>query len=183
MNNKNIYVLSLALIVVVVIWGCSHKQEHLKNEITNIEKQLFNDTTGIIMPQKAQKTIELYSKYIHNYPHDSLSAEYIFRAAQLCTAIGNFEEAIKFYDSLIISFPEIPKAAEAMFMKAFVFDNYLYRYDKARENYMLFIQKFPNHDLRRDAEKSIQFLGMSNAEILEILQADADKNNLEKNQQ
>ena len=70
-----------------------------------------------------------------------------------------------------------------MFMKAFVFDNYLYRYDKARENYMLFIQKFPNHDLRRDAEKSIQFLGMSNAEILEILQADADKNNLEKNQQ
>jgi TolA-binding protein len=173
MHYKNLSLISL-FIAGFFLFGCSNKQENLKNEISTVEQQIFNDTTGEVVTQKAEKTIELYNQYIQNYPHDSLSAEYLYRAAQLSTAIGKYEEAIVFYDKLMSSFPQVSKAAEALFMKAFVYDNYLHRYDKAREYYTQFIQKYPNHDLRQDAEKSIQFLGKSNAEIIQLLQSNSN---------
>jgi TolA-binding protein len=79
-------------------------------------------------------------------------------------------EAIKFYDRILTDFPDYRKAPEALFLKGYVYENNLGRLDKAKEIYETFMAKYPENEFADDAKVSLQYLGKSPEELIEIFQ-------------
>ena len=76
----------------------------------------------------------------------------LYTEAQNFSEKGEYISAIKTYEEIMKSFPESPRAYKAQFLIAFVYSENLKAYEKARENYKILIEKYPNCDLADDAK-------------------------------
>lgn len=63
------------------------------------------------------------------------------------------------FQKILDEYPEGTYTSKALFMVGFVNANYLKNYDKAKEYYTKFLEKYPDHDLADDAEYEIENLG------------------------
>jgi len=76
------------------------------------------------------------------------------------------QKAIELFDRLMVEYPDYEKVPECLFMKAFIYDNNLQEYDKAKEVYLEFLEKYPDDEFADDARASINNLGKSLEEII-----------------
>lgn len=166
MRHKTIIPL---LTLITLLMACGPSQKKMQEQIKTKEALLFN-SHGILNPEKGDELITLYTDYFKKFPKDTLSAQYLFEAAGLKVALKDYYGAISIYDTIANRYPENHIAPQALFMKAFTYDNYLHRINEARQNYQLFIDRYPNHSLTNDAKKSIEFLGKSDEEIMKMLE-------------
>ncbi|MGC8865561.1 MAG: tetratricopeptide repeat protein [Bacteroidales bacterium] len=155
--------------VISLLVACAPSPKKMQEEIKQKEAVLFNEN-GILNPDKGNEMIALYADYFKKFPKDTLSAKYLFDAAGLKITLKDYYGAISLYDTIMARYPRTQVAPQALFMKAFTYDNYLQRINEARENYQRFIDSYPNHSLTNDAKKSMEFLGKSNEEILKMLE-------------
>ncbi|MFC1726295.1 tol-pal system YbgF family protein [candidate division KSB1 bacterium] len=56
------------------------------------------------------------------------------------------KEAIKIYEKLLKEFPESPEAGNHMFLIGFLYANVINDFEKAKEYYTKFKEKYPNHE-------------------------------------
>ena len=63
-------------------------------------------------------------------------------------------------------YPNSAKASESIFLCAFIYDTYLQKYDDARRYYKMFLKKYPNHPLAKDAQISLDNLGKTPDELV-----------------
>ena len=63
-------------------------------------------------------------------------------------------------------YPDDKRIPEALFYKAFIYDNQLNDDAKAGECYRNFIKKFPSHAFASSAEASIKNLGKTDEELI-----------------
>lgn len=122
--------------------------------------QKFNDTLAIAMSKA-------YSDYALSFEEDSLSPDFLFKAAELSVAAKRFEQGVIYYKTVFEKYPSFKYAKESLYLIAFVYDSYLNDDIKAKEYYELFISKFPNSKLSDDAKAAIQLLGKSDEELIE----------------
>ncbi len=76
------------------------------------------------------------------------------------------QEAINLYQRIINDYPEFRKAPECLFLKGYIYENYLNELDQAKVIYTEFIIKYPNNDFADDAQISIDNLGKSPEELI-----------------
>ena len=67
---------------------------------------------------------------------------------------------------VIGDYGDFAKVPECYFLKGFVYENNIKDIKQARIAYTEFITKFPNHDLRDDAEISMKNLGKTPEQIV-----------------
>ena len=103
-------------------------------------------------------------------PNDKRTPNYLDAAAQLAHRMHMFGKALDLYDWILEKHPDYEKASTAMFVKGFILDSELKRYDEARQVYTEFLEKYPETMLARDVKTSLEFLGKSDEEILQALQ-------------
>ncbi len=163
------YTLLLLSIFVALLMACGPSPKKMQEEIKQKEALLFNEN-GLLNPEKGNEMIRLYYEYYRKFPKDTLSAKYLFDAAGLKVTLKDYYGAIGIYDTIISQFAQTHEAPQALFMKAFTYDNYLQRINEARQYYQLFIDTYPHHSLADDAKKSIEFLGKSDEEIMKMLE-------------
>ena len=72
---------------------------------------------------------------------------------------GSYEEAIKNFKKIIEFYGNGQHAAKSMFMVGFINANHTKNYEEAKEYYNMFIEKYPQHELKNDAEFELQNLG------------------------
>lgn len=109
--------------------------------------------------------INLYKEYAEKYKEDTISSEYIFKAADILNGIGEYREAIVLY-KLVAGKPDFRKNAVALFLQGFIYENALKDYFQARTVYEEFLKKYPDHPLSDDVNYSIQNLGKSPEELI-----------------
>lgn len=85
--------------------------------------------------------------------------EIIQQAALILQTKHAVNKALSFYDWVISKYPESEHAPNALFMKAFTFDDIIRDTSKARKNYELFMQRYPEHDFAPQAQILIDNLG------------------------
>lgn len=141
-------------------------QEKLKQEITEKEKELLGkeDADADI----ANEMIEKYVSYVDKYPKDVVNAEYLFKASEIAMNFERPEDAVSFLSRIEKNYPDFDKYATCIFLKGFVYDNYLNNVEKAREYYNLFIKKYPEHKLVKDAEAALQYLDIDDEDLIEM---------------
>lgn len=150
--------LLLPLMIVVMI-SCGPSREKESAKIKAIETRLFSDRQLSLDKEAADSLLTLYTAYISAFPSDTLTRQYIFRAATLYMNTGDGKKAIEMYDLYRSKYPLDPQSAMSLFFTAYIYENLLQNLDKAQELYILFIEKYPRHDFADDAQLALNNLG------------------------
>lgn len=140
-------------------------KQKLYSQIMNLEKEVF-DTTKSINRGVAINLMLLYSRYAHDFPEDSLSPEFLYKAAEVARGTGDGKNAVMYFKMLLDKYPNYPKRAISVFMLAFTYENLLNDTANARKYYTEFIKEYPKHEFADDAKQLLKYLGKSPDEIV-----------------
>jgi tetratricopeptide (TPR) repeat protein len=125
----------------------------------------MNDDT-IYNARGAQELLDVYKAYAKAYPLDSLSPEFLFRAAGLSDPLGRPDESVVLYDRVIKSYPAWPRLVDCYYLKALTIDK-MGRKGEARMAYEEVINRFPDHQFAIDAKQMIENLQYTDQELIE----------------
>jgi outer membrane protein assembly factor BamD (BamD/ComL family) len=162
-------------VVTLLFTACNVKEKTNKdvlvNNITKYEKALIDTVNYNLNTDTAKILINKYLDFTKTYTKDSLTPIYLLKAADICISIKDYQQAVKLYENVYTNYSTFKKAPEALFLQAMTYCDFLKNESLGKIKYQEFIEKYPNHTLTDDAKKSIEFIGKSPEEILEIIQS------------
>ena len=160
--------LALALAVVLMA-GCADNSAKKKatDRIAASEAKIFGDSTATIPDEKTGlEAIQAYIDYANAWPKDTVSAEYLFKGAEIAMNLNKSSMAIENYNRILLNYPEFSKKPLCIFLQAFILENQMMMYDQAKARYQEFIEKYPEHVLAKDARASIENMGKPVEELI-----------------
>jgi TolA-binding protein len=166
MRIKKIVVLVLSA---TLIAGCGVNSEKKKaiEKITASEAKIFGDSTATIPDQKTgMEMIQAYVDYANAWPKDTISAEFLFKGAEIAMNLNQSGLAIEYYNRILLNYPEFKKRPYCVFLQAFILENQMNQYEQAKARYQEFIDKYPDHVLVKDAQASIENMGKPIEELI-----------------
>jgi TolA-binding protein len=152
----------ILLSVILIAGSCADNSEKKKalDRIAACETKIFGDSTATIPNETTgMEMIQAYTDYANAWPKDTISAEYLFKGAEIAMNMNKSAMAIEYYNRILLSYPEFPKKPYCVFLQAFILENQMNQYDQAKTRYQEFIDKYPNHVLAKDAQASIENMG------------------------
>jgi len=161
----------LFVIVMITATSCSNPQKQAQQDITNAEKAFYGNKETRLDEKVALDLLGKYIDYATKYQEDTASAEYLFKAAELSMNMNQGSQAIQYFEKIKNDYPQFGKSAEVLFMIAFVYENQLANYEKAKEYYQKFMSQYPGHDLYDDAEASIKNMGKPLDQLIQEFEA------------
>ena len=154
-----------------ILSGCgNNKKTELTAKIEALEQILFSGSQ-MFNDSAAQAVVNAYSDFAESFPEDTLSPEYLFKAGEVSLGLNQPSEAMKYYKKVFDQYPNFKRSSYSLFLQAYVLDNYLNDDNQAGEIYKIFIQKYPDHPMVKDAEFSIRNLGKSDEELIKEFEA------------
>ncbi len=164
LNNLNSIILFL---IALFIFGCTSVSERDKDAaaINDLEEELKKETAR---PEKAEldNLLNLYTSFVDKYPEDTASATYLYRAVNLSMGMNQPQMAMKLVDRTLNEYQKSPHLAETVFLKAYIYENFLGNLGTASGIYRDFIHRFPEHELADDAQAAITNMGKSPEELV-----------------
>jgi TolA-binding protein len=161
--KKSISILSL---IILILAGCTSEKQKLITTISNNEKELKNDTTGVLNYNKAIAMITLYEQYAEKYPEDTLSAIYLYKAADVSAHSHQTTHAIELYKKLIAKYPDYKNVPNAMFFIGFLYENELKDKKEATKAYREFLMAYPNNEQSDAARFLLQNINTSDEDLI-----------------
>lgn len=120
-------------------------------------------------PEQVEKLFTVVEKYSKANPKAEKTPEYLELVAKYHTVLGNNEKAIAIYDNLFENYKQYKGNADALFMKAFILENNMYKKNQAKAVYQQYINLFPQGDFARDAQFAIDNMDKTPEELMEML--------------
>lgn len=163
-------------LALLFFFSCSSPREEALERIAQLEQELKSDSSLSPSADKASAMMKAYTEFADTYPSDSLSSEYLFRAADLAQGIHHEQAAVRMYERIRKDYPASKRAAAALFMEAFVLDYNLGEKDKAKRKYAEFIAAYPDHALTPSAKASLDQLnlGLTDEELVRMWEKNQD---------
>jgi tetratricopeptide (TPR) repeat protein len=137
--------------------------------------QIFDDSLNRFDQISATYYVDACEAFAMVLPGDEASIDHLYRAAEVARSLRTFGKAVEIYDWIYNDYTNNEKAPQALFLKAFTYDNDLGDYDAARVYYEEFLEMYPDHHFSDDTEFLLQNLGKSDEEILESLNAKSNQ--------
>ncbi|MCB0569889.1 MAG: hypothetical protein KDC66_09015 [Phaeodactylibacter sp.] len=106
----------------------------------------------------ADSLVDLGMKYAAQYPEDTLSPQFLFRAADVARGIGDRGLAVSLWGKVAREYEGSRFAPEALFLMAFTLDNDLRDTARARRGYEDFLAQYPKHPLAGNASELLKIL-------------------------
>ena len=136
-------------------------------------KKIFVDLekTGKLNVKAAKNYVNDCEAFALIAPKDSLSPEYLFKAGEVAHTIKSYDKTFELYDWILEKYPDYKKTPTALFLKGYILDNELKKYKDAEKIYNEFLQRYPDSDLVDDVKTLKQYMGKSDEEILNMIEA------------
>lgn len=171
--------LVVIIIVSIVLASCGNGKKPLAEKNKSISEILEKEKKLMLIDEPdadlADEMIKLYKSYADKYPQDSITPEYLFRAAEIAMNFGRAYEAIEFLSKIEKDYKKFDKYPASIFLKAFIYENYIGDISKATDYYTIFLEKYPNHKLSKDAEAALSYIGLDDDELIKLFE-EMDKN-------
>ncbi len=171
--NSMIKYLTIVLVVAFAA-SCSNPHQEALDNIKKAESTAFSES-GLVNAEYVDELIAAYESFANDFPQDTLSPDFLFKAGDVAMNTNRSNKAIRLYDRIIIEYNAYHKAPEALFLKGYVYENNLGRLDKAEAIYQEFLSKYPDNEFADDAEVSLKYLGKTPEELIEIFQQENAK--------
>ena len=139
-------------------------REQFLEEIKKLEgemhksAELNNVTAGL--------AIQSYSDYAKNFPDDSVTPDYLFKAGEIATAIQQYPQALSYYKTITEKYPQFKMIKESLYLQGYLLDNFLNDDAKAKLIYEEVIAKYPSTSYANDAKAAISNLGKTDEELI-----------------
>jgi tetratricopeptide (TPR) repeat protein len=138
----------------------------LKKRIEALQASIFDPSKMTLDTTAINQYLNACTVQALLLPSDPQSEFYLHKAAENAYYTQQFSRSLFLYEWFEQAYPQSDKAAQALFMRAFMLDNDLGRFDEAKELYTVFLQKFPNDDFADDAKFLLGNLGKSPEEVI-----------------
>ena len=165
---KKVFYLLTLIIISSLMFSCKSNEEKAIDEISQLEKELFNDSLGVLDAEKANAIIQLYHSFSENYPEHKHTPLYLFHGADVSMNMADYAMAIKMLDNLIENYPDFENIPASIHLRGFIYEDKLQQLDKAKASYQELIDKFPEHELAENAKGCIQNLGIPTEELIRM---------------
>ncbi|MCX7955161.1 MAG: tetratricopeptide repeat protein [Bacteroidales bacterium] len=163
----------ILIVVILILSSCggnknssSDEKKVILENIKIIEEKIKNDTTGEINKFYYYELVKNYNRYIYSYPNDSLSADLIFKSANLHFTLNKPKETLNLLTKLEKSFPNFKNIDMCLILKAETYLELLNDTSKAIAIYKEFLNKFPQHPLAKDIKMYIENIKNINLNFL-----------------
>lgn len=156
----------MLIVGLLIVAACSNEAQNQLTAIRKAEAELYPDSTLMPDPGKAKHMIELYTAYATNFPDDTLSPGFLFKAGDMSSKINETAKAIELFGVLTTNYPEHPNASYALFLQGFIYENQVGDPAKAKPYYEKFLSTYPDHPLAQDVAFSLENLGKSPEELI-----------------
>lgn len=171
MKTNQIIILTLSVLFMTLI-GCTSADKKMQEQISDLEKELFNDSSMVPDAGKAGEMTALYLKYVEQFPGDTLSPVYLFKAADLSSKTNEIHQAVQLFGKLVKDYPEHRHAPIAVFLQGFIYENQAGDPMKAKPFYEEFLSKYPDHPMAADVSFSLENLGKTPEELIRSFESD-----------
>lgn len=138
--------------------------EHQRGILQLLEDSIYQDLE--FNKRKAKEIYDVYLAYASEHPLDTMTPEFLFRAAQVSTGLKKNEQAIKLYDRLIKNYPGWRKMPQTKFMKGFTYETHMDQRGAAADAYQVLLYDHPNHPLSAQARQLIDNMQYSDEELV-----------------
>jgi TolA-binding protein len=138
------------------------------------DKEYMQMASDNVKNGNVSAAITSYQNLLEEYPESELAPDAIVQQATLyhgnkVTNISRQEslrKAAELFASVSEQYPNSKQATQSLFMAGFIYANEIDDYDKAKEVYNTFLNKYPDHELAASAEEELNYMGLSAEEIL-----------------
>ena len=157
------------LIGILLLFSCGEDNGRSEIDLQDaaLQQIMANDANSspAAIKEGFNKLIVAYEAYLEG-GKNTLPADEYFKLAELYESVGQYNRTIQTLETLRTKHAESDRAADALFKIGFIYHNNLGDLPKAEDTYRKFINKYPEHHFRDDAEMEIQNLGVSPEEII-----------------
>jgi len=168
---------SSLFVLSILFFSCAPNKQEIISDITELENS-FNASASTNLDLKvANSLLEAYDEFIINFQTDSLSDLYLYRASKLAVSIKKTSMAEEYLKLYLANYPNGTYEDEILFGLANIYENQMQEIELAEKYYHMVIDKFPDSKFAFLAKQSIQTLGKTPDEIVEMLlkkQQDSD---------
>jgi len=160
----------LVLVLSVMLFtGCGEqaaKKKALK-KIADKEAVIFKDSTAV-NPKGTigMEMIQAYTDYANAWPKDTISAEFLFKGAEIAMNLNQSGMAIDYYNRILLNYPDYSRRPYCMFLQAYILENQMKKYDLAKTRYQEFLDTYPKHPLAESAQAAIINMGKPIEELI-----------------
>ncbi|MEO8149035.1 MAG: hypothetical protein ABI723_15420 [Bacteroidia bacterium] len=161
----------IAALCLIFMAACKSEKQKLTDRIASVEKELRNDTTGVMNYKKAAEVIKLYEDFAARFPEDSMSAKYLFNAADVSAHSHNVLHSVELYKKVIEKYPQSKYVPQCWFFIGFLNENELKNIAEAHKAYTTLLEKFPNYEQKETVQWLLKNLGKSDEELVKQFEA------------
>ena len=164
---KNTLKLMMLAVLAFGMMACGGKEQKLtQDDLKAAEKTLFNENRTLneeVAPEVAEK----YCLFVKQNPNDSTSAKWLFHAMEINVMLKNADKSIELCNQLNEDYPDSEWTPRALlYVGSFVYNYQLNDTAQAHATLQRLIDNYPDSELVDDAQKSIEYLGLSPDEIM-----------------
>ena len=107
----------------------------------------------------AGRAADLYREFLQRHPRHGKAAAALKQLAVLAQQRGDMDGAIELYGRLVDEYADSDHGDEAQFMIAFICEEYLRDFDRARLAYQRVIERYPDSELAASARRLLPHVG------------------------
>ena len=167
--KKTLKIMAIALLA-LGLFACGENQKKITiEELKEAQSTLFNEN-GSLNEKEAPKVAEKYCQFVKQSPNDTAAVKWLFHAMEINVMLENSEKSIEIGNQLLDQYPQSRWAPQALLtLGSFVYNDQLNDTAQAHAMFQRLIDEYPDSDLVDDAQKSIEYLGLSPDEIMEMI--------------
>lgn len=140
------------------------QRESLLSKIKSVENEIHNSMK--LNTTVADSAIKAYSDFVTQFPDDSLSADFLFKSAEIEMATDRYAKALSSFQQITERHPDYKLATESLYLQGYIWDNFLNDEVKAKSIYEEVIKKYPESNYAVDAKAAINNLGKTDEELI-----------------
>ena len=166
--NKTLKLMAFALLALGMLACGGNAKKITVEELKEAQTALFNGN-GTLNEKEAPKVAEKYCQFVKQNPGDTAAVKWLFHAMEINLMLKDSKKSIEIGNQLLEQYPQSKWAPQTLLtLGSFVYNDQLNDTAQAHVMFQRLIDEYPESGLVEDAKKSIEYLGMTPEEIMEL---------------
>jgi tetratricopeptide (TPR) repeat protein len=144
------------------------KRQEMLTQIQDLHTQAFEEDVRMDR-SVGHDLMKSYIAFANAFPKDSLTAEYLFEAADIGRELGRHQQAINLYQNVHDGYPSFKGRAEAAFLIGFIYQTGLNDRIMAEKHYNKVIELHPESEWAKAAKDALITVNMTDDQLLDFL--------------
>ena len=134
------------------------------DDVLAAQATLFN-ADHTMNRNEAPKVAKTYCQYVKQNPNDTTVVKWLYHAMEINVMMKDADKSIELCDQLLEQYPQSKWAPMSLLLVgSFVYEDMLNDTAQAHAAYQKLIDNYPESALVNDAQKSIEYLGLTQEE-------------------